>query len=99
MFKAPETDYEWLYKNKMFKGIYYSNWKKTGQIPPFIRYTKRYAYRKFREELKAIPIDRVRNLSDIIERATYAKVNAGFGHGKSYWDKFKFIDLNRGVGA
>ncbi|MDP0489312.1 MAG: hypothetical protein Q7K36_07315, partial [Fusobacterium sp. JB020] len=94
------TDYKWLADRKYMDYFDYQKWVNKGIKPRKPRYKKRFAYNKLRIELKQIPIDEVGNISDIIDGATYGKVNANIGHGTSYWNKHKdfLTDRNNGLG-
>ena len=53
------------------------------------KYPKALAYKKLESTIRMLKKDGV-NLSDMVEGATKAKVQAGFGHGKKYWDSANF---------
>ena len=48
--------------------------------------SKRRAYKEVSKEIRALTDAQKADLSDIFEGATGARVNGGWGHGKSYWD-------------
>ena len=83
------TDYKWLHENKYIDIFEYNNWVKNGIKPRKPRYKQKYAFSKLGNEIRAIPLDEVGNISDIIEGGTYGKVNVHIGHGSSYWKKKK----------
>jgi hypothetical protein len=62
---------------------------RNGVSPENPKYPKAFAYKKLENTIRMLKRDGV-NLSDIVEGATKAKVKAGFGHGKSYWDSANF---------
>ena len=62
---------------------------RNGVSPANPKYPKALAYKKLENTIRMLKRDGV-NLSDIVEGATKAKVQAGFGHGKSYWDSANF---------
>ena len=78
---------EWLYKNKYINDKDLKLRVKDGEwIGDPIKFKKVRAYNALRDEINKLDfIDRA-NLSDLIEGATKAKVQCGFGHGKEYWD-------------
>ena len=49
------------------------------------KYYKVYAYKALENEIRAYGSYARADLSDILEGATGAKVQCGYGHGKSYW--------------
>jgi hypothetical protein len=63
--------------------------ERNGVSPANPKYPKALAYKKLENTIRMLKRDGV-NLSDIVEGATKAKVKAGFGHGKSYWDSANF---------
>ena len=85
-FKAHKTDYVWLHDNGyiddwLFRVMYRDGVWKGGDVT----YSKAHAYGVVEREIRSIPaLSRV-DLSDIVEGATKGRVQAGFGHGKSYW--------------
>jgi SPP1 gp7 family putative phage head morphogenesis protein len=83
--KAHKTDYKWLVENNYLPQSYVDRWKKFGGKPPTVRYRKAYANWQLEKEVKNIPDDYRRSFSDILEGATKGDVQAGYGHGKSYW--------------
>ena len=48
-------------------------------------YTKKYAYSQIEREINALTDLEKQDLSDILEGATSARVQCGWGHGKKYW--------------
>lgn len=93
---ADELDYAWMRENagryndwaidKFIEGnatsaeIKKSNWFK-------VRIKKNAASYSIQEELREIPLGSRAPVSDIFEGATKGGIQAGWGHGKSYWKK------------
>jgi hypothetical protein len=81
---------EWFKKHKIF---YYDG----------IKYHKSIAYKEVTRDIRALPKFAQVDVGDIVEGATRGK--AGFGHGKSYWDrwarweKYKKIEPGAGLSA
>lgn len=98
-FKANQGDAKWLLDNKYVSQWEYDFFQKNGHWwgnqPP--KHAKKFAYKAIEREIAALPTSAVGNLSDIVEGATRAKVQAGFGHGKKYWDKRMIGNVNAGV--
>lgn len=46
---------------------------------------KKLAYKELEKEVRALTDAQKADLSDILEGATLAKIQAGWGHGKTYW--------------
>lgn len=86
-FKAHATDYEWLHEHHMMGEWEYSWWKSQGKLYTQPTYSKSYAYAAVEREIRDIPMLSRGDLSDIVEGATKGRVQAGIGHGKSYWNK------------
>lgn len=74
-FKDHANDVAWFRAN----GYMYS-WQST--IP---KYSKSYAYKALQKEINGYSSYARANLSDIMEGATGAKIQCGYGHGASYW--------------
>lgn len=91
-FKENINDIDWLYKNKYITDYDFEKRVKDGEwIGEPLKFKKAYVYRALRDEIVKIDeIDRA-NLSDIVEGATKAKVQAGFGHGKKYWNRYSSL--------
>jgi hypothetical protein len=84
-FKANSTDAYWLYANGYIDRWRVDWYKEHPEELGSIKYKKAYAYKALEKEIKAIPLKDRANLSDIIEGASKAKVQGGFGHGAKYW--------------
>ena len=86
-FKAHATDADWLYDNGYIKQLVRDKYKETGVwawgIEP--KYSKSYAYKALEKEINGYSSYARADLSDILEGATSARVQCGFGHGKKYW--------------
>ncbi|MBQ3834638.1 MAG: hypothetical protein II816_03910 [Elusimicrobia bacterium] len=85
-FKAHKGDYVWLHDNGyiddwLFRVMYQDGVWTGGDVT----YSKAHAYAAVEREIRSIPALSRADLSDIVEGATKGRVQAGFGHGKSYW--------------
>ena len=78
------TDMASKIKNGMFDD--YSVNYVIKQIVPQ-KYSKKYAYKSIENEIRSLTDWEKQDLSDILEGATKGKIQAGWGHGKSYWAK------------
>ena len=58
-----------------------SKWEKS-YLP---KYSKGRAYKAIENEIRALTDHQKHSISDIFEGATSGKIQAGWGHGKSYW--------------
>lgn len=88
LFKKHAGDVEWFHDNGFIGEWYYEMYKKktysAEQILP--KYRKHYAYSTIQKEMKASGSKlAIADLSDIVEGATGAKIQCGFGHGAKYW--------------
>lgn len=94
-FKEHKDDYEWLYNNGFisdYKWNYYQNFGQWfGGAPS---YSKSFAYSALEKEVKSIAGGgmAISDLSDMLEGATGAKIQCGYGHGKTYWQKGMGVD-------
>lgn len=87
-WKAHEGDWDWLHKNGFISDGNYQFFQQYGRwIGGEPKYSKSMAYKAIEREIMALSPLQKADLSDIIEGATGAKIQAGFGHGKSYWTK------------
>lgn len=94
-FKAHMGDYEWMTKNGFLSDYSYDFYKATGSfIGGEPKYSKAYAYKAVEKEIRSIAGGgkAISDLSDMLEGATSAQIRCGYGHGKSYWNKFLGID-------
>jgi hypothetical protein len=94
-FKAHTGDYEWMTKNGFLADYSYDFYKATGSfIGGEPKYSKAYAYKAVEKEIRSIAGGgkAISDLSDMLEGATSAQIRCGYGHGKSYWNKFLGID-------
>ena len=87
-WKDHAGDWKWLhdrgYIDKWSYGFYERNGSWLGREP---KYAKSMAYKAVENEIRALNPQQKANLSDIMEGATGAKINVGYGHGKTYWSK------------
>ena len=87
-FKDHAGDVEWFYNQGHISASTYDMYKRgiyraEAVIP---KYRKAYAYNALQKEIKAYNNPyAIADLSDILEGATGAKVQCGWGHGASYW--------------
>ena len=84
-FKEHATDYEWLHKNGYITTANYDFFRQYGRWLAEPKYSKSIAYDMLTNDLRRIPLMARTEISDIFEGATAGKVQAGAGHGKSYW--------------
>jgi len=97
-FKAHSNDYEWLYENGFISDFSWEFYKEYGKwIGGTPKYSKSIAYSLLEKEIKNIPEMARSYLSDILEGATDGKIQAGFGHGKSYWKERTYGDIAYGL--
>ncbi len=88
LWKEHAGDVEWFRSNGFIDDWYYRMYErgtyKAEQILP--KYRKAYAYSSIQKEIKAAGSKyAISDLSDILEGATGAKIQCGFGHGATYW--------------
>ena len=97
-FKANQTNAQWLLDNKYITKWEFDYYQASGRwMHGAPKHAIRYAYKAVEREIAALPKDEVGNLSDIVEGATRAKIQPGYGHGKSYWDNRMIGSINAGV--
>ena len=87
-FKDHAGDVEWFYKEGHISASLYDMYKrgiyKAESVIP--KYSKAKAYSALQKEIKAYNNPyAIADLSDILEGATGAKVQCGYGHGAKYW--------------
>ena len=87
-FKNHAGDVEWFYKQGHISASTYDMYKrgiyKAESVIP--KYSKAKAYSALQREIKAYNNPyAIADLSDILEGATGAKVQCGWGHGAKYW--------------
>lgn len=61
------------------------------------KYTKDRAYKALQKEIRNLSEMSRADLSDILEGATGARVECGFGHGAKYWKDRKYGGVNGGL--
>lgn len=97
-FKEHKGDWKWLsdkgYISKSSYDFYtnYGTW--LGGEP---KYSKSIAYKAIEKEVNALSPKAKADLSDILEGATGAKINCGFGHGARYWKQKTFDGVSDGL--
>ena len=93
-FKTNKYDIEWLKTNHIISNYGESSinyWVEHGYsmndaIDRVVgNYSKRYAYAQIEREISALTDLEKQDLSDILEGATSARIQCGWGHGKKYW--------------
>lgn len=99
-FKAHADDAEWFHANGYISDWMYSMYEKgtykASDIIP--KYKKAYAYSAVQKEVKASGSKyAISDLSDILEGATGAKIQCGFGHGAKYWKDRTFDGVSDGL--
>lgn len=87
-FKDHAGDVEWFYSKGHISASTYDMYKrgiyKAETIIP--KYRKAHAYSALQREIKAYNNPyAIADLSDILEGATGAKIQCGYGHGATYW--------------
>jgi hypothetical protein len=82
-FKKNNGNVDWLKQNGYWTSV--DEFNLTHGIPVNTKYSKALAYSKFQKKLRLIPERNRSEISDIVEGCTDGRVEAGFGHGKSYW--------------
>ena len=100
LFKEHAGDVEWFKTNGFIDDWYYRMYQKgtyrAEQIIP--KYRKSYAYSAIQREIKAAGSKiAISDLSDILEGATGAKIQCGFGHGAKYWKDRTYDGLSDGL--
>ena len=87
-FKDHAGDVEWFYKQGHISASTYDMYKRGiyGADTVIPKYRKAFAYDALKKEIKAYNNPyAIADLSDILEGATGAKVQCGYGHGAKYW--------------
>jgi Phage minor capsid protein 2 len=84
-FKANKDNPDWLYENGFISEMNKVWYKEHPEELSRLKYRKSYAYSSIEKEIRKLPLNERADLSDIIEGASKAKVNGGFGHGAKYW--------------
>lgn len=99
-FKEHAGDVEWFKSNGFIDDWYYRMYQKGTYKPEQIipKYKKAYAYSAVQREIKAAGSKlAISDLSDILEGATGAKIQCGFGHGAKYWKDRTYDGLSDGL--
>lgn len=87
-FKDHAGDVDWFYKQGHISASTYDMYKRGiyGADTVIPKYRKAFAYDALKKEIKAYNNPyAIADLSDILEGATGAKVQCGYGHGAKYW--------------
>lgn len=100
LWKEHAGDVEWFHSQGFIDDWSYKFWKsgtfKDDQVLP--KYKKAYAYSSIQREIKAAGSKyAISDLSDILEGATGAKIQCGFGHGATYWKDRTYNGLPDGL--
>ena len=86
-FKDHAKDAKWFYDNGFISKRNY-DWVLDGTYSVDVvipKYRKSFAYNALQKEINGYSSYARADLSDILEGATGAKVQCGYGHGASYW--------------
>ena len=86
-FKDNANDVEWFFKNGFISQRNY-DWVKDGTYSVDVvipKYRKSFAYSALQKEINGYNSYARADLSDILEGATGAKIQCGYGHGAKYW--------------
>ena len=100
LWKEHAGDVEWFHDNGFVGDWYYDMYKKGTYTAEHIlpKYRKSYAYSAIQKEVKAAGSKiAIADLSDILEGATGAKIQCGFGHGTKYWKDRTYDGLADGL--
>lgn len=95
LFKAHKDDYEWLHNNGFISDGTWTYYKHYGSFLGGVpKYSKSMAYSAIEREIRTHAGGgiAIADLSDILEGATNARIQCGYGHGKSYWAKIMGVD-------
>lgn len=93
-FKKNKYDIDWLKEHKIISTfgesrinyLVENGESLTDAIDNVVgNYSKKYAYAQIEREIRTLDDLHKQDLSDILEGATSARVQAGWGHGKKYW--------------
>ena len=97
-WKAHAGDHEWLVQHGFIDRWNYDWYQKYGRwFSGEPKYSKSMAYSAIEKEIRALSPLQKADLSDIIEGATGAKIQAGFGHGKKYWADRTYAGIADGL--
>ena len=100
LWKEHAGDVEWFRSNGFIEDWYYRMYEKGTYTAEHIipKYRKAYAYSSIQKEIKAAGSNHaISDLSDIMEGATGAKIQCGFGHGATYWKDRTYNGLSDGL--
>lgn len=93
LFKEHASDIQWFIDKGYISEYNRSYYEKNG-----VKYRKAFAYSTIEKEIKASGSKlAIADLSDIVEGATGAKIQCGFGHGAKYWKDRNFGGSNDGL--
>lgn len=97
-FKDHKGDWEWLYNSGYISKSNYDFYTRYGRwLGGEPKYSKSLAYSAVEKEIRALSPRAKADLSDILEGATSAKINVGFGHGASYWKQRTYGGVSDGL--
>ncbi len=100
LWKNHAGDVEWFHSNGFIGDWYYDMYKRGTYTAQHIlpKYKKSYAYSAIEKEIKAAGTKyAIGDLSDILEGATNARLQCGFGHGAKYWKDRTYDGLSDGL--
>ena len=87
-FKDHAGDWKWLADKGYIDKYAYHTYEQYGRwYGGEPKYSKSLAYKAVEKEIRALNAYQRSDLSDMMEGATLAKIQAGCGHGKAYWSK------------
>lgn len=100
LWKEHAGDVEWFHDQGFIGDWYYDMYKRGTYTAQHIipKYKKSFAYSALEKEVKAAGTKHaIGDLSDILEGATNAKIQCGFGHGATYWRDRTYDRLSDGL--
>lgn len=65
--------------------------------PWALTYKKELAYKSIQHDIRSIPIEHRRGISDIMDGATNSRIIGGIGHSKAYWQSTTVDGVARGL--
>ena len=98
-FKEHAKDVEWFYKNGFISKRNY-DWVLDGTYSVDVvipKYRKSFAYNALQKEINGYSSYARADLSDMLEGATGAKIQCGYGHGAKYWRDRTIGGINDGL--
>ncbi|MEG1788933.1 MAG: minor capsid protein [Kiritimatiellia bacterium] len=97
-FKAHSTDYDWLHSHGYIGALDYNWYEYYGRfLSGTPKYSKSMAYKAIEKEINNFSPFQKGDLSDIMEGATSARIQVGFGHGEKYWKDRTYNGVSDGL--